>query len=607
MPETKKLLLVESPAKARTISAYLGSGYEVFATRGHVIDLPPDRMGVDIENEFKPEYEFIKGKKQVYAEIQKTIKTGKITEILLGTDPDREGEAIASHLKGLLDKKGLKFFRVRFHEVTKKAILSALKETDTLDSKLVEAQEARRILDRLTGYSISPVLWKILFNYTLSAGRVQSVVLKWICEREQEIRNFKSKKIYHIYADVNYDGNSYSFQFQKYNNKKIELEDKDTADKILNDLKILAKKNPFLTITGIEKEKVNISPPPPFMTSTLQKEASNRLGFSPKKTMQTAQKLYDGLNAGPEHGRTGLITYMRTDSTRINPDAASKRESIIKSKFGENYKGKGTGKTSGGAHEAIRPVHPEITPDSIRQYLSPDEFKLYELIWNRFVASGMAPSQEVKSTVNASLGDYSFHYNYNTILFDGFKKLLGVNPEKNKTINWKEKDRLDITELRSEETETEPPARYTEASLVEKLEKTGIGRPSTYASILSVLYERKYIEQKKKSIYPTEIGETVNGILVLNFKELLDDKFTAKMEEELDLIASGNKKSLELLKTFYEDLKLKIKNVKKPEKQKKETKLCPVCAGELKEKISPKKKKYLICSKFPDCEYTVYI
>lgn len=564
-----KLVIVESPSKAKTIKKYLGKDFEVIASQGHIIDLPASKMGVDLDNDFKPEYKTMKGKAKIIKEIKDMAKNADV--IYLATDPDREGEAIAWHLKNLLNINDDEKCRIEFNEITKNAVKKAVEKPRKINQDLVDAQQARRILDRIVGYKLSPLLWKKVKKGT-SAGRVQSVALKLIVDKEREIRNFIPEDYYLMYAKLQRADDIVLAKFYGDINGKIELKDKKQVDSIIK--KIDNKEYKIIDIKKSERRK---NPPFPFTTSSMQQEASRKLGFGVKKTMMVAQRLYEA----------GYITYMRTDSIRLSDDARKMAKEYINEKFGSKYylerefKAKGNAQD---AHEAIRPTHLDATIT-----MGKDEEKLYNLILNRFLASQMAIAIYDTTKIRVNVEDYIFHINGSVIKFDGFMKLyIEGKDDKVKTKEEAEDDDDEIKvlpefkigeilkqkELKADKKTTEPPARYTEASLVKIMEEKGVGRPSTYAPTISTIEERYYIEKEGRYLKPTQLGEIVNKLLEDNFKDIVDVKFTAGMENKLDDIADSKENYVEMLKDFYKPfnenlLKVqdKIEKVKIPEEE----------------------------------------
>ncbi len=604
----KKLLIVESPAKAKTIQRYLGKDFTVKASMGHIRDLPVKDFGVDIEKDFKPKYTTIKGKQKIVKEIKEAAK--KADEIYLATDPDREGEAISWHISELLKRiKKDGIYRVRFHEITKKAIKEAIEKADSIDKNKVDAQQARRILDRIVGYSISPLLSR-RFKKALSAGRVQSVALRLICDREEEIRTFKPKEYWTIEALFEKERKQLPAKLFSVDGKKLgkfDIPDEKKAKELIE----RAKKGQEFTVTSVEKKERKRKPYPPFITSTLQQEASKKFGFPAKLTMQIAQQLYEGIDIGSD--RVGLITYMRTDSTRVSDEAVKEARKLISQKLGKeylpqkpiSYEAK-TPKSSQDAHEAIRPTSAGNTPESVKQYLTPEQFKLYDLIWKRFIASQMKDA--VFNTVAATMENNSvaFKATGSTIKFPGFMEIYPINVEEKILPEINEGEKLKLKEIKGVQHFTEPPPRYTEGTLVKSLEEEGVGRPSTYASIISNIIQRGYVEKEKQKLKPTELGEFINGLLKKLFSKIVDIKFTANIEEELDKIEDGKKEWKELLKEFYfGDFKNVLEEAQKNLKELKGEpigKKCPECGGELL-KIYGRYGSFISCSNYPDCKY----
>ena len=596
-----KLVIVESPSKAKTIKKYLGKDFEVIASQGHIIDLPASKMGVDLDNDFKPEYKTMKGKAKIIKEIKDMAKNADV--IYLATDPDREGEAIAWHLKNLLNINDDEKCRIEFNEITKNAVKKAVEKPRKINQDLVDAQQARRILDRIVGYKLSPLLWKKVKKGT-SAGRVQSVALKLIVDKEREIRSFTPEDYYLMYAKLQRADDIVLAKFYGDINGKIELKDKKQVDSIIK--KIDNKEYKIIDIKKSERRK---NPPFPFTTSSMQQEASRKLGFGVKKTMMVAQRLYEA----------GYITYMRTDSIRLSDDARKMAKEYINKTFGSKYylerefKAKGNAQD---AHEAIRPTHLDATIT-----MGKDEEKLYNLILNRFLASQMAIAIYDTTKIRVNVQDYIFHINGSVIKFDGFMKLyIEGKDDKVKTKEEAEDDDDEIKvlpefkigeilkqkELKADKKTTEPPARYTEASLVKIMEEKGVGRPSTYAPTISTIEERYYIEKEGRYLKPTQLGEIVNKLLEDNFKDIVDVKFTAGMENKLDDIADSKENYVEMLKDFYKPfnenlLKVqdKIEKVKIPEEE--TDVICEKCGRKMVIKQG-RFGKFLACPGYPECQ-----
>jgi len=646
----QKLVIVESPAKAKTIAKYLGKNYVVEASMGHVRDLPKSQLGVDVENNYNPKYITIRGKGDLLDKLKKEAK--KSDQILLATDPDREGEAISWHLAHILKLDEKDKCRIEFHEITKNAVKNAIKSPRRINENLVDAQQARRVLDRLVGYKISPILWSKV-KWGLSAGRVQSVALKMICDREDEINNFIKKEYWTIFSSLLKKGGNkaFSVKLNSYKGEKIEISDKAQCDEIIGDL----KKGEF-TVDKIKKTSKNRNPLPPFTTSTLQQDANKKLNFSTKRTMSIAQQLYEGIDV-KGYGTQGLITYMRTDSVRISEEAQKLATDYIKNGFGSEYvpssprifRGK---KNAQDAHEAIRPTNIEITPEVVKGSLKDDQFKLYSLIWKRFIASQMASCIMDITSIDIRNQDYGLKATGSVIKFDGFMKVYEYSmDEDSENINipvLDEGETLKCKTIEGKQHFTQPPARFSEASLVKTLEENGIGRPSTYAPIISTLLERKYTEREKKTLKPTELGVIVNNIVSEYFKQIVDLEFTANMESKLDNVEEGSENWKHIVEEFYTPLKEAIsiaeKEIEKVTLEDKVTDVvcelcgrnmvikqgrfgeflacpgypeckntkpivieldvaCPECGGKVLVKKSRKGKKFFGCSNYPDCKF----
>ncbi len=603
----KKLLIVESPAKAKTIQKYLGKDFIVKASMGHVIDLPEKEFGVDIEKGFKPKFVTIKGKDKILKEIKEAAK--KSDEIYLATDPDREGEAISWHIANALKRvKKDSIYRVRFHEITKKAIQEAVKNPDKIDENKVYAQHARRILDRIVGYTISPLLSR-KFKRALSAGRVQSVALRLICDREEEIRKFVPKEYWTVEGIFKKEDKELPAKLWAVDGRKLGKFD-IPDEKAANELVERAKQASF-RVVKVERKERRRKPLPPFITSTLQQEASKRFGFPAKLTMQIAQQLYEGIDLGNE--RVGLITYMRTDSTRISDEAVKEAREFIKEEIGKEYlparsRSYETKKPSSAqdAHEAIRPTSVYRTPESVKQYLTPEQFKLYDLIWRRFVASQMKDAVFNTVSVDIEGNGLTFRSTGSTLKEEGFLKVYPVEVEEKLLPDLKEGESLEIKEIKGVQHFTEPPPRYTEGSLVKALEEEGVGRPSTYATIISNILQRGYVEKEKQKLKPTELGEFINSLLKKLFPKVVDVKFTASVEEELDKIEEGVKNWRELLAEFYfgefKDLLEKAKEELKGVKGEEIGRNCPECGAPLL-KVHGRYGTFIACSNYPQCKY----
>ncbi len=603
----KKLLIVESPTKAKTLKGYLGRGYSVLASKGHIKDLPKSKMGIDLEGDFEPHYILLKDKRNIVKKITQEASRSNI--IYIGSDPDREGEAIAQHIKEEIEKKvkDVPIKRVLFYEITPEEVRHAIKNPTTINENLVNAQKARRTLDRIVGYSISPLLWKVIAK-GLSAGRVQTVALRLICEREEKINAFEKTTYYIIKGIFEKDGIKFEGVFQPA--KKIEK--KDEIEKIFEDI----KDKKFIVSEYTVKEK-HIMPPLPYKTSTLQQDASRLFGFSPKRTMRLAQMLYEGVEIDGKN--KGLITYMRTDSVRLSEKAIKKIKEYIKSSLGEDYVQRGKrsfkdkGKNVQGAHEAIRPTDVSLTPEVLKDKIDKDLLKLYTLIWQRSVAS-LTKSAKIRETsfvlIPDKAPDVKFKGKGRELVFDGFYRVLGTRPQDVLLPSMKKGDEVKRVKLEIEEKHTEPPPRYTDATLIKTLEQLGVGRPSTYAPTISTLIERRYVVRQKKTLYPTELGMLVKNVLVPRFPDIFDVHFTAKMEIELDEIENGNTDWKSLIKEFYERLKVKLEDFKDNIKEIKETEVvekldekCPLCGAPLVVKWG-KYGKFIACSNYPSCKYT---
>lgn len=559
-PGTQSLVIVESPAKAKTISKYLGRGYKVRATIGHVRDLPEKKMGIDVDNGFEPEYVTIPGKEKTLAELKSAAKDAR--EIYLATDPDREGEAIAWHVASQIKRKGgAPVRRVLFHEITRDAVRDAISHAGDINEHLVEAQQARRVLDRLVGYKASPMLWKTV-KKGVSAGRVQTVALRLLVEREREIRAFTPVEYWTVEALLEKEGQEFVAKLHHVDGKRPEISNEEQAQQILSDLH--GRQN--FPVTDVKRRERRKNPAAPFTTSTLQQEAAKKLGFGSKKTMRSAQDLYEGIDLGPE-GAVGLITYMRTDSTRVAESAAGAARTYLQTLFGSEYLangaqlyGDGKSRNTQDAHEAVRPTDPTRRPDLVKKYLSADQFKLYELIWKRFMASQMAPAVFDTTTVDFDLGKYMFRSTGSVIKFQGFLALYKEAREEGDSKALEDEQALPVLEQGEQvpvkkivpsQHFTEPPPRYSEASLVKELERLGIGRPSTYASIISTLVERRYAELQQRRFFPTPLGEQVERVMVKSLPDVFNVEFTSNMEADLDKIGEGKTDWRQMLASFY--------------------------------------------------------
>ena len=606
-----KLVIVESPAKAKTIAKYLGSGYQVKASMGHLRDLPKKKLGVDIEGGFVPQYFPIEGKDKVINELKDAAE--KSDYVYLATDPDREGEAISWHLKELLSLDDATTKRITFNEITAKGVKAGIESPRPIDEKLVDSQQTRRILDRIVGYKLSPFLWRKI-RPGLSAGRVQSVVTRLIVDREREIRNFKPKEYWTIAATLLSGRSAFRASFYGDEKGKIELKNKEDADKVVT----AVEKDQFI-VGAIKEAEKKRAPAPPFITSTLQQEASRKLNMASKRTMSVAQELYEGVEL-KEQGLTGLITYMRTDSTRLADEAVSSVRDYIKEHFGAQYmpqkaryyKTKGSAQD---AHEAIRPTTPSLTPDAVKKSLTPDQFKLYKLIWSRFVACQMADAVYNTISVDIKSADYLFKANGKTMKFPGFTAVYeeGRDEEKSdeegKLPALHEGAELKAKKIDSEQHFTQPPARYTEASLIREMEERGIGRPSTYAPIISTILGREYVKKEQKSLKPTALGEAVTDLMCDKFNDIVDVKFTAKMEDELDSIVAGKTDYKKMLEGFYGGFSQELTKAEK-DLEKKRIKVveesdvvCELCGRKMVIKQS-RFGKFLACPGYPECKNT---
>ncbi len=602
-----KLIIVESPAKANTIKKFLGGSTKVVASMGHIRDLPKSKLGIDVEHDFEPEYINIRGKGDLIKSLKKDAETAKT--VYLATDPDREGEAIAWHLANILDINSDKITRVTFNEITKNAVQKAIKEPRNIDINLVNAQQARRVLDRIVGYKISPVLWKKV-KRGLSAGRVQSVAVKLIVDREEEIEKFIPEEYWNIYAELLDEKSKKDFiaHFTGKQGKKVELHSKEDVDNILNDLK-----NAKYIVTDVKKGEKKRTPAPPFTTSTMQQEASRKINFTLKKTMSVAQSLYEGVKL--PQGLTGLITYMRTDSTRISDDARKVAKEVINKNYGEKYyenRFYRTSKDAQDAHEAIRPAHIELAPDDIKEYLTTDQYKLYKLIYNRFLASQMSAAVYDTMNVTINANNYDFKASGQNLKFKGFMVLYVEGTDSKEQ---EEQEMLPELQLNQEvklkkidpkQSFTEPPSRYTEASLVKALEEKGIGRPSTYSPTISTILDRYYIRKEQKQLVPTDLGKVVNKLLVENFADIVNEEFTANIETDFDKIADGKEEWKRVIRDFYKPF---IKEVETVEKELEHVEIqdevsdvvCEKC-GRLMVYKYGRFGKFLACPGFPECK-----
>ena len=603
-----KLIIVESPAKANTIKKFLGGNTKVVASMGHIRDLPKSKMGIDIEHDFEPQYINIRGKGDLIKSLKKDAKQAK--KVYLATDPDREGEAIAWHLAKILEEDKSKITRVTFNEITKTAVQKAIKQSRDIDINLVDAQQARRVLDRIVGYKISPVLWKKV-KRGLSAGRVQSVAVKLIVDREEEIEKFIPEEYWNIYVDLKDKKSKKTFEARFYgeSGKKQEIHSKEEVDTILQNIK-----DKEYIISEVKKGEKKRTPAPPFTTSTMQQEASRKLGFTLKKTMSVAQGLYEGVKL-KQKGTVGLITYMRTDSTRISEEArASAKEQIIKIYGEEYYENRyyKTNKDAQDAHEGIRPTYIDIDPEEIKEELTKDQYKLYKLIYNRFMASQMKPAIYDTMAVTIKADKYDFKANGQSIKFKGFMTLYveGTDEKEEKEEGilppLEENQKVELQKINPKQSFTEPPARYTEASLVKALEEKGIGRPSTYSPTITTILERRYVEKIQKQLHPTELGKIVNKLLTENFKDVINVEFTAKIENEFDQIAEGKEEWKNMIREFYGPFEQEVEKVEKElEHVKIEDEVsdvkCEKCGRMMVYKYG-RYGKFLACPGYPECK-----
>ena len=602
------LVIVESPAKAKTIEKYLGKRYKVIASMGHVRDLPRSQMGVDVEDNYEPKYITIRGKGPVVKDLKKYAKKAK--KIFLASDPDREGEAIAWHLSKILELEESKENRVVFNEITKDAVKESFKHPRGIEMNLVDAQQARRILDRLVGYNISPVLWKKV-KKGLSAGRVQSVALRLVIDRENEIRNFKPEEYWSIEGEFRYKKSKFTAKFLHSKNKPYKLKTKKDVEKITSELN-----DDAFEITNVNKKEKTRYPANPFTTSTLQQEAARKLNFKARKTMMLAQQLYEGIDL-KRQGTVGLITYMRTDSTRISQTAKDEAKSYIEEKYGTEYTSNRKTKGKQGdqdAHEAIRPTSTLRTPDEMKAYLTRDQHRLYKLIWERFVASQMAPAILDTVALDVTQNDIKFRANGQTIKFKGFMTLYVEakddkdNDKENKLPKLNQGDKVTATQIEPAQHFTQPPPRYTEARLVKTLEELKIGRPSTYAPTIDTIQKRNYVKLESKRFVPTELGEIVYEQVKDYFPEIIDVEFTVNMETLLDKIAEGDIGWRKVIDNFYGSFKLDVARAEE-EMEKVEIKDepagedCEVCGAPMVIKMG-RYGKFMACSNFPDCRNT---
>ena len=612
----KSLVIVESPAKSKTIKKILGEGFQIEASFGHVRNLPAkdsatENLGFDVKNNFEPKYEIIQGKQAVVKKLNDMAK--KVDKIYLASDPDREGEAIAWHVRQILKVPDEKILRIVFNEITPKAVKYSVENPRSIDMDMVKAQQTRQILDKLVGFKLSPVLWKQIGNRTLSAGRVQSVALRMICEREEEIEAFKPQEYWTIHTELSKEGKSFEAEVSKYKDKAIEktIKNEEEANKIAEDLK-----SSDFSVSKVTNKTTKRKPTAPFITSTMQRAASTKLGFGVQKTMQVAQKLYEGIEI--DGNPVGLITYMRTDSVRVSDDAMGMAKDFITQNYGEKYypktpniyvKGK---QNVQDAHEAIRPSYPERTPESIKAYLDNDQYKLYKLIWDKFMSSQMECAEVANKSIEITAGDYTLKAGTSKITFDGFLKLYNDAEEDEQEADSKipdlnKGDAVECKKINPKQHFTQPPPRYNEASLVKALEEYGIGRPSTYATIITVIQTRKYVEKKDKALRPTLLGRTVCKQLVEQFADIMDYKFTAGMETKLDEIAEQKAVWNKVLSDFYTPFIDEVnKALQTGERVKIESNIkCPNCGKPMMVRLSKTGSQFLGCSGYPECKTTM--
>ena len=611
---SKSLVIVESPAKAKTINKFLGSNYIVKPTGGHVIDLPPKEFGIDIDKDFKPKYSVIRGKSKTLSELKKAAATADA--VLLATDPDREGEAIAWHIANQIVNKGKPSYRIMINQITKNAVQDAINNKGELDLKKVNAQQARRILDRLVGYKVSPFLWKAMYS-GLSAGRVQSVALRLVVERDTEIEEFVSEEFWNVKGEFYITDITPKEIFEakliKKDGKSVRIGNGEEAQAIVAELKNLT-----YSVSSVMEKKTRRNPPPPFITSTLQQDAARRLGFNVTRTMRVAQTLYEGVEL--RDGYAGLITYMRTDSTRIAPEAINEVRDYIERKWGSGnlpakpnyYRAK---KGAQDAHEAIRPASMVRTPESVKTSLSAEQFKLYNLIWNRFVASQMKPAESTVATADIAGGAYLFRATATRLDYPGFLMIYGDDRNKSEEepkplpAGLKKDTGITLQGIDPTQHFTKPPAHYTEASLVKELEAKGIGRPSTYAQIINTIVGREYVARTKGKLISTELGRKVNGILVTGFPALFNVDFTASMEEDLDRVESGEYEWLTVVREFYQPFNETLEKLSEKTAELKESLIettgekCPECGSDLVVRWG-RNGKFIACSGFPQCKFT---
>jgi len=604
--QKKNLVIVESPAKAKTIKKFLGRNYKVEASMGHVRDLPKSKLGIDLENDFEPNYITIRGKGKTLSKLRKAAK--KSEDVYLATDPDREGEAISWHLAYALKLSDEDNNRIEFNEITKTAIQNAIKNPRTINKDLVDAQQARRLLDRLVGYRLSPLLWKKV-RKGLSAGRVQTVAVKIICEREEEIRNFDEEEYWSLEVELKNDSDEkLKADLYRINNKKFKIESKEEVEQVIADIK-----DQDFEIIKVKKRKRRRNPKSPFTTSTLQQRASNKLNYTAKKTMYLAQQLYEGIDIGSS-GTVGLISYIRTDSTRLSNEAKNGAKDYILNKYGDKFlksskKKSKQNSNAQDAHEAIRPTDTQRTPEKMKKHLSKDQYKLYDLIWKRFVASQMSPALYESISAQFKVGEkYKFRVSGSRLLFPGHLILTGKAKEDDIDLPvLKEGDKYSLLKTNPEQHFTTPPPRYSEATLVKTLEEEGIGRPSTYAPTLSTIESRDYVEKEGRYFKPTELGETVTELLTDYFPDVTDVEFTAGLEKRLDEIEKGNEDWKKILRDFYEPFYQRLEdareNMESVQIVEETDEVCEKCGSPMVVKYG-RYGKFLACSSYPECKNT---
>ena len=614
--QEKSLVIVESPAKSKTIKKILGDSFQIEASYGHVRNLPTkdpstDNLGFDVNKNFEMKFEIIPGKQQVVRKLNDLAK--KAGKIYLASDPDREGEAIAWHVRQILKVPDEKIYRIVFNEITPKAVKHSVENPRGIDMDMVKAQQTRQILDKLVGYKLSPVLWKEMGNRKLSAGRVQSVALRMICEREEEIEAFKPQEYWSIHANLDKEGKQFEAELSKIKGKSVEknIKNQEEAQKIVD---YLINPSTQYEVSKVTKKTIKRKPTAPFITSTMQRAASSKLGFGVSKTMQVAQKLYEGVEI--DGAPVGLITYMRTDSVRVSDDAQNMAHDYILQNYGENYYPKEPNIYAKGkqnvqdAHEAIRPAYPERTPESIKKYLDNDQYKLYKLIWEKFMSSQMAPAEIANKSIEIDAGDYTLKAGTSKVMFDGFLTLYNDDEEDEgkeadaKIPDLDKGDKVVCKKVEPKQHFTQPPPRYNEASLVKALEEYGIGRPSTYATIITVIQTRKYVEKKNKALFPTLLGRAVSKQLVAEFSDIMDYKFTAGMEAKLDEIADKKVDWVKVLNDFYSPFMDEVNKVMQTAQRVTVSSniKCPNCGKPMVLRSSKTGSQFLGCSGYPECK-----